>query len=197
MRWDHGEPFGNSPANENPSGLGTFGINYRFPGQYLDKASNTHYNYFRDYGPAEGRYIQSDPIGLAGGVNTYLYANGNPLIFVDPDGRLSQAGAVLLAGTVGAVFEGGATLIQNINSGAPLTQNLASAALGGFVEGTVIGVVAIAPGPAVATIGLTTALFPSTARLATGIILGIGANTILVGKVLGAPIQNSQQKICP
>ena len=78
-RWDHAEPFGNSPANENPSGLGIFGINYRFPGQYLDRASNTHYNYHRDYGPAEGRYIQSDPIGLWGGMNTYAYVRSNPL----------------------------------------------------------------------------------------------------------------------
>ena len=85
-RWDHGEPFGNSPANENPSGLGTFGINYRFPGQYLDKASNTHYNNFRDYDPATGRYPQSDPIGLRGGVNTYSYVGGNPLNAIDPSG---------------------------------------------------------------------------------------------------------------
>jgi RHS repeat-associated protein len=87
-RWDHGEPFGNSPANENPSGLGVFAINYRFPGQYLDRASNTHYNYFRDYSPPEGRYIQSDPIGLAGGINTYAYVGGNPVNSNDPLGLL-------------------------------------------------------------------------------------------------------------
>lgn len=84
-RWDHAEPFGTYPASDNPSGLGAFEFNLRFPGQYFDKETNTHYNYYRDYDPSIGRYVESDPIGLRGGVNTYAYVKNNPLSWIDTD----------------------------------------------------------------------------------------------------------------
>ena len=65
-------------------------INLRFPGQYFDEESNLNYNYFRSYQPTQGRYTQSDPIGLEGGPNVYLYANGAPLSFTDPLGLMGQ-----------------------------------------------------------------------------------------------------------
>ena len=57
----------------------------RFPGQYFDAESGLNYNYFRDYDPKTGRYIEPDPIGLRGGMSLYGYPN-NPLRFVDPYG---------------------------------------------------------------------------------------------------------------
>ncbi|WP_333879020.1 RHS repeat domain-containing protein, partial [Methylobacter sp.] len=85
------EAFGNSLPDQNPSGLGNFVFNLKFPGQYYDQETELFYNVFRDYNPAIGRYIESDPIGLAGGANTYAYVGNNPLRYIDPPGLSGQS----------------------------------------------------------------------------------------------------------
>jgi len=81
------EVFGNQTPNADPDGDGVaFELALRFPGQQATGASGMFYNYQREYDPAVGRYSQSDPIGLVGGLTTYGYVDGNPLSWTDAEG---------------------------------------------------------------------------------------------------------------
>jgi RHS repeat-associated protein len=84
--WDR-DPFGNGQ----PSASGGFVYNLRLPGQYYDAETGLFHNNARNYDPVTGRYIQSDLIGLAGGLNTYAYVANNPINWIDPFGLLVYA----------------------------------------------------------------------------------------------------------
>ncbi|MGQ0801823.1 MAG: RHS repeat domain-containing protein [Pseudomarimonas sp.] len=88
-RWDlAGSAFGDHAPVTDPDADGkVFGLNLRYPGQYFDAESGLHYNYFRDYEPGTGRYIESDPIGLDGGHSTFGYAAQSPMLKIDPTGE--------------------------------------------------------------------------------------------------------------
>jgi RHS repeat-associated protein len=72
------DPFGTEAANPNPSGAGAFSFNLRFPGQLLDGQTGLHQNNLRDYDSETGRYVESDPVGLYTGLNTFVYLGPDP-----------------------------------------------------------------------------------------------------------------------
>ena len=119
--------------------------NLRFAGQYQDQESGLYYNYFRYYDPELGRYITSDPIGLNGGMNTYLYANVNPLIYADPYGLYcltnAQIGAIsgAIGGGLGGIIGGAITGAHAGGIGGAISDGLGGGPVGGAAGGAVGG----------------------------------------------------------
>ncbi len=90
-RWNS-DAYGVGAPEEDVDGDGkATTIALRFPGQIYDAQTQLNYNYYRDYNPDTGRYVQSDPIGLGGGRNTYAYVNANPMSYIDPMGLAAIA----------------------------------------------------------------------------------------------------------
>ena len=105
--WDGGitTPFG-----ESVSLASAFAQNLMFPGQYEDQESGLSHNWHRTYDPTLGRYLQSDPIGLAGGINRYAYVGGNPLAWTDFTGLdasiiITEKGPDSTTGHAGMIFQ--------------------------------------------------------------------------------------------
>jgi RHS repeat-associated protein len=85
------------PFGEVETITGTESLALRLPGQVFDPETGFHQNWHRDYDPRLGRYLQSDPIGLEGGLNTYGYAGGNPVNLIDPSGMFAGAVPAIVA----------------------------------------------------------------------------------------------------
>ncbi len=124
------------------------------PGQFYDAESSLFYNWNRYYNPATGRYISSDPIGLEGGINTFLYAAASPVMAIDPFGLQPNATCVAFARACGSVI--GGTL--------------------GFAGG-----VAAAGATSFATAGAALAASPAVVAMSTstGIVAGVGTGDAL------------------
>lgn len=154
-RW-HPLPFGGGAVDDDPDGDGqAFTLQQRLPGQYADAETGFYTNGFRDYDPASGRYLEPDPIGLAGGMNSYVYVDNNPLSSIDPYGlyrievgayfgfggslifgRNEATGQYFLGGALGVGFGGGVTVDPDGASpdGANARQCDAGVSLGGNID---------------------------------------------------------------
>ena len=86
------------------------------------------YNYYRDYNPETGRYIESDPIGLDGGLNTYGYSLNQPMRYDDPFGLWSLSFSAYSGGVGGGIVFG-----QNPGGSGFLTFQYGFGFGGGFV----------------------------------------------------------------
>jgi len=90
-RWDS-DPFGTTAASQDPDGDSVnFVYHPRFPGQYYDAETGLNHNYFRDYDPQTGKYVESDPIGLTVGMNTFAYIDSSPIDSYDVFGLQARA----------------------------------------------------------------------------------------------------------
>lgn len=92
-RWE-GLAFGESTPT------GTSLVDLRYPGQYADAESGLYQNWYRNYDPSLGRYLESDSVGLRGGTNTFAYVYSNPLRLVDPTGQFALVDDALVGGGI-------------------------------------------------------------------------------------------------
>ena len=122
------EPFGNAAVDSQS----TVENKLRFQGQYFDEETGFHYNMHRYYDPRTGLYITPDPIGLAGGINLYVYVSNNPINRIDPFGLWSWS-------SFGSgALNGGAYLIGGVVVGAAVVATLPVSVATAVVTGAAV-----------------------------------------------------------
>ena len=126
--WEHKRmPFG--APNGQPTGplAASLTTALTLPGQYTDPVSlgaSVTDNWMRTYNPQLGRYLQPDPIGLAGGLNRYAYVGGDPVQRIDPRGELD-----LSLGPIGPLFKKTTPLVRAYTAADNLGQAIGGAIL--------------------------------------------------------------------
>ncbi len=125
------KPFGETAVNSGSTVVN----NFRFQGQYYDAETGLHYNGQRYYDPKTGRYLTPDPIGLAGGVNPYVYVGNDPINGVDPRGLWTVSVGVFVSGALGVGGGGGLELSFGYSQSAGFSFSLAGTAQGGAIAG--------------------------------------------------------------
>ena len=155
----------------------------RFPGQWNQLESGLAYNWHRHYDPTTGRYTQADPIGLAAGPSLYAYANGNPVNFIDFDGRWAIVDdAVFTVGgaLVGVASQGGADLLAGQWSG---WEDYVGAGIGGAASGETL--LYAGPVAAGAVGGLATNVSKQLLKNLTGKQCGYNFTSVAVDTSIG------------
>ena len=165
----------------------------------------------RHYDPETGSWTRPDPIGFAGGVtNLYLYAGGDPMNRIDPDGRFAHiVGGAIIGAVVGGAIAGAATAMTGGSA-----EDVAAAALGGAVSGAITGGLTAAIGPAGLTVGGAMAVGaganvagalvtagaqalgpcpPTAGQVATNV--GLAAASGLAGGALGGALDDVAQRL--
>jgi RHS repeat-associated protein len=128
-------PFGET----NVKSTSTVKNNFRLPGQIFDEETGFHYNYFRDYHPGIGRFIEADPIGLKGGMNLYVYCANDPVNSMDPDGQVVALAYYITQAAIGGITGAAAGAVTGITTGG---KHKWLAAIAGGTAGGVTGTVA-------------------------------------------------------